>query len=419
MNYALLSLLFLVGAILLGFLRKINTGIVALGLSLILGLIADISFKTIISGFPTNLFVTLFGVMFLFSIAQENGTLELLARKTVSLAGKRTNLIPIFIYVFATVLAAVGPGTIPVMSLMAVFTCALAAEMKISPLLFSATAVLGAAAGGISPIAPTGIIGITLAAEQGITGIDMAYFYNSLIAQSVYFVVIYFVLGGYKIKSNVILDIKDTKPFDKNQKITLVGITALVIGVMILKYNVGLLSFTIGLFLLILKTANEKKCISGIPWSTLILVCGVNVLMSIVIKLEGITLLAETLASFMTPATAAPIIGLTAGVMSWFSSTSGVVMPTLIPTVSELMNNIGGNVSALALISAITNTAHVAGTSPISTGGSLGLASYIQNAKGGVSEADQQKLFIKMFAVAIGGVFVVSLVAATGVYSIW
>jgi len=130
---AILSLIFLVGTIVLGFFRKTNMGLVAFGLALILGLIADVPVKTIQGGFPTKLFVTLLGVMLLFSIAQENKTMEQLARRIVSLAGKRTALIPIIVYVFSAVLAGVGPGTVPVMGIMAVFTCSLAAEMRISP----------------------------------------------------------------------------------------------------------------------------------------------------------------------------------------------------------------------------------------------------------------------------------------------
>ena len=98
MNYAALSLVFLIGAILIGFFRKINMGFVAFGLSLVLAQIAGVKSGTVITGFPTKLFVTLLGVMFLFSIAQQNRTLELLARKIVNMAGNRTNLIPIIVY---------------------------------------------------------------------------------------------------------------------------------------------------------------------------------------------------------------------------------------------------------------------------------------------------------------------------------
>lgn len=380
-------------------------------------MISGVEAKQIMSGFPTSLFITLLGVMFLFSIAQENKTLELLAKKTVSLAGKRTYLIPILVYIFSTILAAIGPGTIPVMSLMAVFTCSLAAEMKVSPLLLAATSVLGAAGGGISPIAPTGILGNTLAADQGITGIATPYFINSMVAQTVYFIILYIVLGGYKMKSDVVLNIRDLPKFDRNQKITLVGMAALVLGVLVFDANVGLLSFFIAMILLLLKVADQKKSISSIPWSTLLLVTGVNVLMSLVIKLGGIELLSNGLASIMTPRTAPILIGLTAGIMSWFSSTSGVVMPTLIPTVTGLISRLGGNVSAVALISAITNTAHVAGTSPISTGGSLGLAAFVQTSK--ASEEEQRNLFGKMFLVAIGGVITLSLLAGRGIYTLF
>ena len=127
---AILSLVFLFLAIFLGFWRKTNMGLVAFGLALVLGKIAGVAAKTIQAGFPTKLFVTLLGVMLLFSIAQENKTMEQMARRIISLAGKRTALIPVIVYAFSAVLAAVGPGTVPVMGLMAVFTCSLAAEMR-------------------------------------------------------------------------------------------------------------------------------------------------------------------------------------------------------------------------------------------------------------------------------------------------
>ncbi len=415
---ATLSLIFLIGAILLGILRKVNIGLVSFGLSLVLGLMSGAKAKTIQAGFPTGLFVTLLGVMMLFSIAQENKTMELLARRVVALAGKRTYLIPIIVYVFSVVLAAVGPGTVPVMGIMAVFTCSLAAEMKISPVLLSATSVLGAAGGGLTPIAPTGILGLSLAADQGITGIEFPYALNMLIAMTIYFIVIYFVLGGYKMKSNVdVGNMVEKVKFNREQIITLIGMAVLVTCVIGLRYDVGLTSFTISMVLLLLRVANEKKAISNIPWSTLMMIAGINMLMAMVIGLGGIDLLASGLAKLMTPATAPGVLGLTAGIMSWFSSTSGVVMPTLIPTVTGIIENVGGGVSALALLSAITNTASAAGMSPISTGGSMGLAAYSSIAK--PTEEEQSKLFIQLFAVSIGGVAVLAIVALTGLYTLF
>ena len=71
MNMAILSLVFLFLAIGLGFFRKTNMGLVAFGLALVLGKIAGLPVKQIQSGFPTGLFVTLLGVMLMFSIGME------------------------------------------------------------------------------------------------------------------------------------------------------------------------------------------------------------------------------------------------------------------------------------------------------------------------------------------------------------
>lgn len=303
------------------------------------------------------------------------------------------------------------------MSLMAVFTCSLAAEMKTSPVLLSATSVLGAAAGGLTPIAPTGILGLSLAEEQGITGIEFPYAANMVMAMTVYFIVIYIVLKGYRLKSAVDLSVKEKISFNTQQKITLVGIAVLVVTVIFMGFDVGLMSYTIAFVLLLFRVADEKKSVASIPWGTLLMISGINMLMALVIQLGGIDLLASGLAKLMSPVTAPGVMGLTAGIMSWFSSTSGVVMPTLIPTVTDVAAQVGGGVSTLALLSAITNTASAAGMSPISTGGSMGLAAYTQIAN--PTEEERSKLFIQLFAVSIGGVIVIALFGMTGVYGLF
>lgn len=417
MNWGLISLILLIIAIAIGFFRKLNVGLLCIAFAVVLGPMAGFKEANVIAGWSTNLFMMLLGVMFLFSIAQTNGTLELFARKVVALSGEQTRMIPVAIYLMTTFLAAIGPGTIPVMALTMPIAMALAAETGISPVLLAPITVLGSAAGGISPIAPTGIIGITLSAAQGIKGIDMPYFYNSLMAETIWAIILYLALGGHKIKTTKRLLQSDLPAFNKNQLITMAGIIAMVVTVLITKANVGLVAFTVGVLLLLLNVADERKSISAIPWGTLVLVCGVGVLMNLAIKLKGIDLLAKYLSTLMTESTASFIIGITAGVMSWFSSTSGVVMPTLIPTVSSLMNAVGGNVSALDLVSAITNSAHTAGTSPASTGGALAMAAYAANAH--ITPEQQNKLFIQMFIVAACGVLVVSALAGLGLYRIW
>lgn len=413
---AVLSLIMLLLAIFLGFFRHMNTGLVAIAFALILGRISGTADKEIIAGFNYSLFMMLLGVTYLFSLAQLNGSLELLAKKVVALAGRHTFMIPIVIYVFSTVLSALGPGTVPTMAIMMVFSMALAAEMKIDPTMLSALSVLGASGGGVSPLAATGIIGINLCAAFGLTGIETPFLLNGVLSSTVYAIIVYFVLGGYKLRSEKVMSASDLPSFDRNQIITLVGISLMVALVMVLHVNVGLTSFLIAAVLSFLRVSDEGKAIGKIPWGTLLLITGVGVLMNLIIKLGGITLLSDTLASVMTPKTATTVMGITSGVMSWFSSTSGVVMPTLIPTIPELYEDLGGGFSELEMASAITMISNTAGISPLSTGGGLALAAY--SSASGASPIEQHHLFVRMFIISACGVLTLSILSYFGLYRV-
>ena len=410
MNWGLISLIALVFVITLGFIRKLNVGILAIAFAVVLGKLAGMSDKAILSGWNSSLFLMLLGVTFVFSIAQSNGTLELFARKVIALTGKRAWLVPIVIFFLSAFLAAVGPGTVPVMALMVPLAVALAVEMKISPLMIAPITVLGSAGGGLTPIAPTGIIGLTLMGQQGFTGLELPYALNSMLAEMFVAAILYFAFGGHKLRGSK--DAVEVLPaFNRHQQLTMLGMALMIAAVLATRVNVGLAAFVVGTLLLLLQVVDERTAIRNIPWGTILLVCGVGVLMDLAISLKGIELLANTLASFMNEHTATPILTFTAGIMSWFSSTSGVVMPTLIPTVSDLLQAVPGT-QPLELLSAITFGAHTAGISPASTGGALALAAY--SATAGVAPSEQNKLFTQIFITAVCGVALVTLFAAIG-----
>ena len=95
---AIISLVALILTIAVAFWRKMNPGVLAFAVTLILAIIANIDTHTIIKGFNSNLFIILLGASFFASIAQINGTLHLLARKVVAMAGKRAWAVPFFMY---------------------------------------------------------------------------------------------------------------------------------------------------------------------------------------------------------------------------------------------------------------------------------------------------------------------------------
>ena len=411
---SLLSLGMLLTAIFLGFFRKMNTGLLCIAFALLLGRLAGVSDKEIINGFNYSLFIMLLGVTYLFSLVQINGCLDLLAKKIVALAGKRTYLVPILIYVFSTILSAIGPGTVPTMAIMMVFSMALAAEMKINPAMLSALTVLGASGGGVSPLAATGIIGINLCAEFGLTGIEKQFLLNGILSSTVYAVIVYIMLGGYKLHKDENIVTTKTPRFNLKQEVTLFGIIAMVFMVMVLHINVGLVAFAIAAVLSFVRVSDETEALKRIPWGTLLLITGVGVLMHLIIMLGGIEMLSTALASVMNEKTAVSIMGICSGLMSWFSSTSGVVMPTLIPTIPHIVEYVGGNISQLELATAITMISNTAGISPLSTGGALALAAY--SSASGASYEEQHHLFVRMFMISALGVLVLSIFAYFGLY---
>lgn len=417
MVYQVLSLLFLVGAIVLGFTKKLNVGIVSIGLAFLLGLISGVDTNVILSGFPSKLFLTLLGTMFFFCLLQENHTLELLSRKMVALVGRKTFLIPIIIYVVSYILSAAGPGAISVQSVMIIFAVSLSVQMHASPILMGSMAILGAVGGTASPIALSGIIVTDLTKEMGMTGVSVPVFLGVSVANLICAIILYIAFKGYKMKSEDTVDKKELPVFNRSQVICIIALIVLVVAVVVFRFDVGLVSFALAFVLLLFNVVNEKAALKLIPWSVLLLITGVSILMAVTKELGGITLLSNLLASMMNQITAAPIIGLTAGLMSWFSSANGVVLPTLIPTAADIAANVGGSVTTLELIMAVVGGATVAGISPLSTGGSLILASYTQETN--APEKEQQSIFAKLFVTSFGVVMVIVIFALVGGFKLF
>lgn len=181
MNYEVLSVVFLFAVVALGFWRKCNIGILAVGFSLIIGKIGGMSNSQILGGFDAKLFITLVGVTFLFGIAQSNGTLELIAKRAVGLAGNRTYLVPVILFLVTGLLSAIGPGNIPVGALMTVVAVTIAVEMGENPLLFALAAKVAANGFTITPLAPAGVLTMSLSETAGYTDIIIPVMLNVML----------------------------------------------------------------------------------------------------------------------------------------------------------------------------------------------------------------------------------------------
>ena len=365
-------------AVIMSCTMRLNVGLLAIALAWFIGVyIGDYSVREIADGFPTSLFLTLAGVTLLFSQAHVNGTLEKVAHGAARFCKGRVGLIPVMYFLLAAGLASAGPGNIATAGLLAPIAMATALRFNISPFLMAIMVGNGCGAGSLSPIAPTGIIVTGLMERVGLDGFEIHTWAYNLTAHAIVAFGGYLIFGGWKLlASSARFETTEDErtPLDKHQRLTLAAIAALIAGVMTIGVDVGMAAFTVAVFLQLMNAADDNKAIKNMPWSTILMVCGVTVLISLLEETGGMDLLTGMLSSVSTQNTIIPFLAATVGVISAYSSTSGVVLPVFIPTVPGLIEGLGGG-SPLALASTMNVASHLVDVSPLSTIGALCIAS--------------------------------------------
>lgn len=416
MNLGAVSLILLLAAIVIGFWRKANVGILCIGFSMILMIAYGLDSKEVIAGFSSSLFIQMVGITYLFSIINGNGTLELLAKKMVALVGKKRHLIPFVMYALGFIICAVGPGAIPSLAIVPVIAIPVAISAGVNPIMTAVIGDLGVMSGRMSPLTPESAVVRELMEDQGMKGNTIPIMIGMIITALVVAALVYVYYKGWKVDENVSVSEEKLAKFNTRQWLSLVGLLVLAIGALFFSWNVGLTGFLVGTVLVVLGDAQEKKAIAGIPWNVILMVMGVGILMNIISISGGIDIMVAGLEKVMGPHTAAMIMAIAAGIMSFFSSGLGVVFPTLIPTASGLASGLG--VSAVQLVTVIVIGGTVSGFTPISTTGALIMAGVAQQ-ENADERFPQNRLFIELFAVSFIALGVLAIFALLGIYGIY
>ncbi len=416
MNLGAVSLILLLAAIVIGFWRKANVGILCIGFSMILMIAYGLDSKEVIAGFSSSLFIQMVGITYLFSIINGNGTLELLAKKMVALVGKKRHLIPFVMYILGFIICAVGPGAIPSLAIVPVIAIPVAISAGVNPIMTAVIGDLGVMSGRMSPLTPESAVVRELMEAQGLKGNTIPIMIGMIITALVVAVLVYVYYKGWKVDESVSVSEEKLAKFNARQWLSLAGLLVLAIGALFFSWNVGLTGFLVGTVLVVLGDAQEKKAIAGIPWNVILMVMGVGILMNIISISGGIDIMVAGLEKVMGQHTAAMIMAIAAGIMSFFSSGLGVVFPTLIPTASGLASGLG--VSAVQLVTVIVIGGTVSGFTPISTTGALIMAGVAQQ-ENADERFPQNRLFIELFAVSFIALGVLAIFALLGIYGLY
>lgn len=399
---SILVILAIIVSIALGYRTKVNTGFFAMGFAYLIGcFILNLKPSQVVEMWPIKIFFVIFSVSIFYNFAMSNGTLEKLSQHLLYATRKVPHLLPFAIFFAATFIAALGAGYYTVLAFFAPITLLLCEKTGLNKLTGALAVNYGSLAGANFMTSASGLIFKGLIENAGY--IEQSYTYTS----SIFFatmgipliVITALIFLNKKDKKTELssFDISEPEPFDTAQKATLNLIFTMVFLVLLVpilrtlmpgnaaikfinsKIDIGLIAVIFTIIAFLMKLGKEKEIIAKVPWNTIIMICGVGMLISIAIKAGTIQMLSSWIGTNIPTILVPIVLCLIGGIMSFFSSTLGVVAPALFPIIPSISQATGLNPATL--FTAIIIGAQATSISPFSSGGSLILGSTPEDAK--------------------------------------
>ncbi|MGP9712533.1 SLC13 family permease, partial [Psychrobacter sp. AOP29-E1-7] len=298
-------------------------------------------------------------------------------------------LLPLVIFFVATIISGLGAGYYTVLATMAPMILLLSKRTNLNLVIATLSVNYGALAGANFVTSQSGVIFRELMRGAGVANDNTFAYVLGVFA--VTFLMPVIVLGAYSLfnakNSKVTIQAIVPEPFDSKQKQSIMLIFIMMAIVLIIpisnllmpnieaiqflnaRVDIGFIAIFFALISLLLKLGDEKKVIALIPWNTLIMICGVGMLIGLGVEIGVIYELTEWLSTNVPIWMIPTLIFVISAIMSLFASTLGVVAPTLFPMVLPLAVNSG--LSPLLLFTCIVVGAQSSSLSPFSSGGSL------------------------------------------------
>ena len=436
MSAKMISIYVLGAMFVLATVLPVNMGVIAFVGAFLLGtLVAGLSAKDIMAGFPADLFLTLVGITYLFALAQNNGTIDWLVRLAVRAVRGRIAAIPWVMFFIAALLTAVGAVSPAAVAIIAPIALGFAARYGINPLLMGLMVVHGAQGGGFSPISIYGGITNKIVQRAGLPLSEMTTAFASLGVNFAVSLLLFFVLGGTKLlrqkadaggaalsagaptpaqravaqeaqlygdaegeamgeeRRLASGEVRSMAPAPQAepragwyQMTTLAGLVALAVLTLYFKLDIGFVSITIGLALALMAPNLQERALGQVSWPEIMLIVGVSTYVGVLQKMGTIDFVGHSVAGLTSPLVAALVLCLVGAVVSAFAS-STAVLGSLIPLAVPFLQQ-GTGVSAIGFIAAMAVASTIVDVSPFSTNGALVLA----NAQG----VDRRVFFRKL-----------------------
>ena len=388
-------------AIFLGYKTKLNTGLFCIVFAYGIGcLVMGLKPRQVIGFWPTSTMFVILSVSLFYNIAAINGTLEKLSGSLLYSCRKFPGMLPFALFGVAVVLSIMGATYFTVLAFLAPITMVICDESRMDKLTGAVAINCGALCGGDFPTSNLGVIFRGLAdtayeANKNLAAVDTFTMEMEIFLFSLVFCLVLIALFRYGVKANRAIGqgvvFKQPEAFSPKQKTTLFLMLVMMVVVLIFpllhifvpknpsisymagKVDVGLVAIIFAVIGLLLELAPQKEAIAKIPWNTIVMIAGAGMLIAVAVKAGTIQMLSTWVGSNV-PAPLIPIaFSIIAAIMSFFSSTTGVVTPALFPLIPNLAAVTG--ISAPVLFACTVLGAQSSAISPFSSGGSLILGS--------------------------------------------
>jgi di/tricarboxylate transporter len=367
-------------------LTNANVGLLALAMAWVIGVWAapahglELTARDVSGLFPADLFLTLAGVTMLFTIARLNGTLGLATAAAERLCRAAPSFLGPLFFCLAAAVSAAGAGNVPTAAVLAPAAMLAAMRCGVAPMVMMVMVGHGAIGGGLSPITPMGAVADEKLAAMGLGGHATYTFGINLLVNAVVAACGYLLFRGWRHGTGggtdgTRLGVRHARSWP--QIASLAAIATVIVAAAGWSVHVGFAALTASTLLLLVGCGGERETLREMPWGVILMVCGMSVLVALGERAGAVAEIGRWIAACATPATInAWLAGLT-GLVSVFSSTSGVVLPTFLPMVPEVIHHLGQEPSAATLLSAataITVGSNIVDVSSVSTIGALCVA---------------------------------------------
>lgn len=410
MNWAIISILALVGVIVIANIKSINIGLLGIAAALVVGLLGGMKLKDIYSNFGTQLFLRMLSLQCLIAVARNNGTLKVVANAILKVCGgKMFKFMPVIIFLGCGLASWFNFG---LNQLMIPIIIALAFELSFSdPMKLGFVIICNALAFNYSPYTSTGVNVLSNVESAGMTVNMWSMGIVQFICGFLVFLGLYFFYGWHKEKAVELSERSGAEISWKNW-LTMIGYLIFIILNVFYKVDMMVTPLCVAMILLLVGAA-DTNAMKSLPWGTLIMLGGMAVLVGVIDELGGITLISKGISAVANKTTAPSVMALLCGAMSTVSSANGVVIPTMIATIPDIAASVTG-VDPQALIYAVGIGAFGTAISPLSTVGGMIMAAH--GTCYNPNEKERQGLFNRLLVLTLVSIVSICILALLGVF---